>query len=50
VEPVGIVLSIADARFQNLVENYLDAIERTGALEELRKRWLERNDWMSALP
>jgi polar amino acid transport system substrate-binding protein len=49
VEPVGIALSPSDARFQNLVENYLEAIERTGILEELRKRWLEDNDWMSTL-
>jgi polar amino acid transport system substrate-binding protein len=50
VEPVGIALSASDARFQNLIENYLEAIERTGILEELRKRWLENGDWMSALP
>lgn len=50
VEPVGIALSPSDARFQNLVANYLEAIERTGTLEELRKRWLEKSDWMSALP
>jgi polar amino acid transport system substrate-binding protein len=50
VEPVGIALSPSDARFQNLVENYLGALERTGSLEELRKRWLERSDWISALP
>jgi polar amino acid transport system substrate-binding protein len=50
VEPVGIVLSPSDARFQNLVENYLQAIERTGLLEELRKRWLEQSQWISALP
>ena len=34
----------------DLVANYLEAIERTGTLEELRKRWLEESDWMSALP
>jgi polar amino acid transport system substrate-binding protein len=50
VEPVGIALSPGDARFQNLVENYLEAIERRGILDELRTRWLEKSDWMSALP
>jgi polar amino acid transport system substrate-binding protein len=50
VEPVGIALSASDARFQNLVENYLEAIERRGFLDELRTRWLEKSDWMSALP
>lgn len=50
VEPVGIVLSLSDARFQNLVENYLQAIEQTGTLEQLRKRWFEDSKWISALP
>ncbi|MGH9319550.1 MAG: transporter substrate-binding domain-containing protein [Vicinamibacteria bacterium] len=50
VEPVGIALSATDLRFQNLVDNYLEAFERTGTLDELRKRWLEASDWMSALP
>jgi polar amino acid transport system substrate-binding protein len=50
IEPVGIALSASDARFQNLVENYLEAIERRGFLEQLRKRWLEGSDWVSALP
>jgi hypothetical protein len=50
VEPVGFALSASDARFHNLVENYLEAIERRGFLDELRTRWLEKSDWMSALP
>ena len=50
VEPVGIALSPSDPRFQDLVENYLGALERTGVLEELRRRWLEESDWISALP
>jgi polar amino acid transport system substrate-binding protein len=50
IEPVGIVLPAGDARFQNLVENYFDAIELTGRLEELRKRWLEGNEWLRELP
>jgi polar amino acid transport system substrate-binding protein len=50
VEPVGIAIAPNDPRFQNLVENYLEAIERRGALDELRSRWLEKSDWLSALP
>jgi hypothetical protein len=50
VEPVGIALSASDARFQNLVENYLGALERTGVVDDLRKRWLEGSDWISELP
>jgi polar amino acid transport system substrate-binding protein len=50
IEPIGIALSASDSRFQNLVENYLKAFERRGFLDELRKRWLEKSDWMSALP
>jgi ABC-type amino acid transport substrate-binding protein len=50
VEPVGIVLPTNDLRFQNLVDQYLATLERTGVLEELRKRWLEGTDWVEALP
>lgn len=50
VEPVGIALAANDLRFQNLVDNYLDVLEKTGVLEQLRKRWLEGGDWIDSLP
>ncbi len=45
VEPIGVVLSIEDQRFQNLVENYVRTFEMTGLLDELRKKWLEDSSW-----
>ena len=46
VEPIGIVLSAADLRFQNLVDTYIRTFEMTGMLEELRKKWLEDSSWV----
>ncbi|HSF17730.1 MAG TPA: transporter substrate-binding domain-containing protein [Vicinamibacteria bacterium] len=50
VEPVGIALPTSDERFRNLVEAYVDAFEKTGALEELRARWLSGGEWIAQLP
>ena len=50
VEPVAIVVPANDLRFQNLVDQLLGTVERTGILEELRKKWLEGTDWVQALP
>jgi polar amino acid transport system substrate-binding protein len=46
VEPIGVVLSIEDQRFQNLVDTYIHTLEMTGILEELRKKWLEDSSWV----
>jgi polar amino acid transport system substrate-binding protein len=50
VEPIGIALPLGDARFENLVDMYFEGFERTGVLEELRTKWLERSDWLALLP
>ena len=50
VEPIGIAISKNDPQFLNLVENYLDAYEKMGVLSTLRKKWLEDNSWIAALP
>jgi polar amino acid transport system substrate-binding protein len=50
VEPIGIALPAGDARLFNLIQTYVDAFEKTGRLEELRKKWLERSDWLALLP
>ncbi|KZX56134.1 ABC transporter substrate-binding protein [Halioglobus sp. HI00S01] len=50
IEPVGIAVSLDDPSFQNLVSNYLRAYEKTGVLTNLRKKWFEQSDWVSALP
>jgi ABC-type amino acid transport substrate-binding protein len=50
VEPVGIAVSKDDPQFFNLVDNYLEAYEKTGILSQIRKKWLEDRSWVALLP
>lgn len=50
VEPIGIALSLTDARFQNLVRNYLAALEHSGLLQRLHEKWFQDNGWIALLP
>jgi len=50
VEPIGIAVSRSDPQFQNLVSNILNGIEGTGILDQLRIKWFENDNWLSALP
>ncbi len=50
IEPFGIAISKDDPQFLNLVQNYLDAYGKTGVMTKLRKKWLEDNSWIAALP
>lgn len=50
VEPMGIAVSAKDARFYNLIDNYIDAIEATGILSALRQKWFEDDGWLQELP
>ena len=50
VEPMGIAVSAKDARFYNLIDNYIDAIEGTGILSALRAKWFEDDAWLEELP
>jgi ABC-type amino acid transport substrate-binding protein len=50
IEPIGIALPGNDPMLHNLMDNYLDAFEKTGILEQLRKKWLEDGAWIAALP
>lgn len=50
VEPIGIAVSKDDAQFFNLVDNFLEAYEKTGVLGKLRKKWFEDSSWVVALP
>jgi ABC-type amino acid transport substrate-binding protein len=50
VEPLGIAVSDDDPAFHSLVNNYLDAYERTGLLQALRVQWMENSSWVAALP
>ena len=50
VEPVGIAVPSRDPQFLNLLDNYLEALEGTGYMNELRKVWLQDGAWIAALP
>jgi polar amino acid transport system substrate-binding protein len=50
IEPVGIAVSKNDPQFFNLVDNYLRAYEKTGVLNQLRKKWFKDDSWIAELP
>jgi polar amino acid transport system substrate-binding protein len=50
IEPIGIAVSAQDAQFENLVSNVLDTLEGVGILDQLRKKWLEDDSWVSSIP
>jgi polar amino acid transport system substrate-binding protein len=50
VEPLGIALPADDPLFVNLVENYLNTLEGTGLLTQLKARWFSDGSWVSQLP
>jgi len=50
VEPIGIAVSKDDPQFFNLVDNYLRSYEKTGVLNQLRKKWFEESAWIAAMP
>ena len=50
LEPIGIALAPGDALLINLVQNYLQALEATGALKALDKKWFGNAAWMAQVP
>ena len=49
-EPIGIAMPANDPLFTNLVTNYVNLLEGTGLLEELRARWFVDAAWLDELP
>jgi ABC-type amino acid transport substrate-binding protein len=50
IEPIGIAIAPGDALMINLVQNYLQALRATGALDALQKNWFENGAWLAQLP
>jgi len=50
VEPLGIALPADNPLFVNLVENYLNTLEGTGLLTQLKAKWFSDGSWVSELP
>jgi len=50
IEPIGIAVPPADPLLLNLIENYMSALEASGALEQLHKKWFQSGGWLMQLP
>ncbi len=49
-EPLGIALPADSPLLTNLVQNYLNTLEYTGALIQMKARWLGGHEWLTELP
>jgi polar amino acid transport system substrate-binding protein len=49
-EPLGIALPPNSPLFSNLVQNYLNTLEYTGKLIQMKSRWLNAGEWLSEMP
>lgn len=50
IEPIGIAVPASDPLLLNLVENYMTALESSGALEKLEEKWFKSGGWLVQLP
>lgn len=49
-EPLGIALPPDSPLLANLVQNYLNTLEYTGRLIQMKVRWLGGGEWLSEIP
>ena len=47
IEPLGIALPADAPLLVNLVENFLDTLEYTGLLSQLKVKWLSDDSWLA---
>ncbi len=50
IEPIGIAVPASDPLLLNLIENYFRALDASGVLEQLHKKWFESGGWLVQLP
>lgn len=50
IEAIGIGIAPGDPLLVNLVQNYMTALQATGALEAAQKKWFESGGWLIQLP
>jgi polar amino acid transport system substrate-binding protein len=50
IEPIGVAVAPGDPLLVNLVQNYMTALEGTGALGKLQKKWFQSGAWLIQLP
>jgi len=48
-EPIGVGVPAGDPLLVNWVENFMGIAEKTGLLEELKRKWLLNADWLHRL-
>jgi polar amino acid transport system substrate-binding protein len=49
-EPLGIALPANDPHLVNWLENFLKSLEGSGALDNLKERWVKDTSWLNQLP
>ena len=49
-EPIGVALPANDPLLVNWVQNFLNALEKTGEMGLLLERWFKDTSWVSRLP
>lgn len=50
IEPIGIALPPDAFQLHNPIENYLNALQITGTLDALEKKWFNDGSWLVSLP
>ncbi len=50
IEPIGIAVAPNDPLLLNLVQNYMGALEGSGGLDALLKKWFDNTGWLAQLP
>ncbi len=50
IEPIGIAVPASDPLLLNLIQNYVRALDATGVLDQLQKKWFESGGWLVQLP
>jgi polar amino acid transport system substrate-binding protein len=50
IEPIGIAIAPNDPLLINLVENYIAALEATGAMAALQDKWFGNGTWLTQVP
>ena len=49
-EPLGIALPANSPLFANLVQNYLNTLDYTGRLMQMKVRWMNDSGWLEEMP
>jgi len=49
-EPLGVALHPESPLFANLVQNYLNTLDYTGQLMQMKARWMSKGDWLGEMP